>query len=401
MAAEYIKKINTNEGPKQIDYNALANLPTIPNAVEIDATLTKAGKAADAKAVGDAITTAGTSISKKLDAPTGGTDGQILTKTTDGVAWKDAPAADTVEIDATLATTGKAADAKAVGDALAKKATDAALDVERKRIDNLAKFHEEGGVTSAAEAELKDIRTGADGVTYDSAGAAVRGQLQKKVDAPTADGTEGQVLTKGADGVEWKDAPAADTVEIDATLATTGKAADAKAVGDALKEKVTSAQVTAAITAAIDKSLTVEGDVADAKAVGDALASKVESDDVDAAITAAIDGTLAVAGKAADAKAVGDALNKKTTAAQVTAAITDAIDASLTTTGKAADAKVVGDALKEKVNAEYVTNAVKGKMDAPTVAGTEGQILTAGADGAISWATKSAPYVDEEGILYF
>ena len=50
MSSEYIKKINTNEGPKQIDYLSLANIPSF------DTTLTISGAIADAKAVGDRIT---------------------------------------------------------------------------------------------------------------------------------------------------------------------------------------------------------------------------------------------------------------------------------------------------------------------------------------------------------
>lgn len=50
--ADYIKKIRTSNGDKQIDYEALANLPTIPS---VDTSLTNEGAAADAKATGDAI----------------------------------------------------------------------------------------------------------------------------------------------------------------------------------------------------------------------------------------------------------------------------------------------------------------------------------------------------------
>lgn len=97
--AQHITRIRTASGDLQIDYNALANLPNISEAVEdildnksllqgTDSTLSQAGQAADAKAVGERIA----SIS-------GG--------------------AASVELDTTLSVSGKAADAKAVGDAIA------------------------------------------------------------------------------------------------------------------------------------------------------------------------------------------------------------------------------------------------------------------------------------------
>ena len=50
--SDYIKKIRTTTGDKQIDYTALANLP---NLLTVDTTLSQSGKAADAKAVGEEV----------------------------------------------------------------------------------------------------------------------------------------------------------------------------------------------------------------------------------------------------------------------------------------------------------------------------------------------------------
>lgn len=61
--SEYIKRIRTTTGDKQIDYNALANLPTL---VTVDNALTESGKAADAKVVGDKLS----ALTQRSDANT-------------------------------------------------------------------------------------------------------------------------------------------------------------------------------------------------------------------------------------------------------------------------------------------------------------------------------------------
>lgn len=59
--SEFITKIRTDQGDKQIDYNALANLPTT------DTTLSVSGQAADAKAVSDALDDMSVNFSDALD----------------------------------------------------------------------------------------------------------------------------------------------------------------------------------------------------------------------------------------------------------------------------------------------------------------------------------------------
>lgn len=64
--------------------------------------------------------------------------------------------------------------------------------VERARIDNLVSL-EEGSTTG--DVELMDIRVGADGITYDSAGVAVRTQLNAKFDKESIVHTTGDSET--------------------------------------------------------------------------------------------------------------------------------------------------------------------------------------------------------------
>lgn len=58
--AEYVTRIRTQEGDKQIDYTALANLP------QADTTLTQSGQFADAKAVGEKIKSMSSDIAKNI-----------------------------------------------------------------------------------------------------------------------------------------------------------------------------------------------------------------------------------------------------------------------------------------------------------------------------------------------
>jgi hypothetical protein len=86
------------------------------------------------------------------------------------------------ETNTTLSVAGMAADAKAVGDRITDEVSTLSeeINVERKRIDNLIAS---SGENTVSNDELLDIRTGFDGTIYDSAGNAVREQVKTNIRA--------------------------------------------------------------------------------------------------------------------------------------------------------------------------------------------------------------------------
>lgn len=165
------------------------------------------------------------------------------------------------------------------------------------------------------------------------------------------------------DGSAWVDGGVYQSqgVTTDPSLSILGMAADAKAVGDALDEKVdqeagkglssndyTTAEKTklagiaaGATAVQIDNTLAVAGKAADAKKVGDELTGlKEDLRDTNTAVSGKVD---KVSGKVLSSNDYTNEEKVKLSSIAVGATKVE-IDATLEQTGKAADAKIVGDA---------------------------------------------------------
>lgn len=97
---------------------------------------------------------------------------QILSKT--GQETSERKAADEKEKSERIAAIEKERNERTLGDNTERAERKAEIEVERQRINNLTKLSE-GSTTG--DAELQDIRVGANGETYETAGAAVREQI--------------------------------------------------------------------------------------------------------------------------------------------------------------------------------------------------------------------------------
>lgn len=105
---------------------------------------------------------------------------QILSKT--GQETSERKAADEKEKSERIAAIEKERNERTLGDNTERAERKAEIEVERQRINSLTKLPE-GSTTG--DAELQDIRVGANGETYETAGAAVReqiGSLKKDLD---------------------------------------------------------------------------------------------------------------------------------------------------------------------------------------------------------------------------
>ena len=367
--------------------------------VSIDATLTVANAAADAKVTGDALATKANISSLATVATSGDYDDlsnkPVLATVATSGSYNDLSNKPNIPaVDPALTTQGAAADAKATGDALAAKANtsdlstvafsgsyndlsnkpalaavatsgsyndlsnkptiptvDATLAVQGAAADAKAT----GDALVSVRLDISDLQ--ADNTDVKSDISALQAGISV-LQADVADGKSGiSVLqaefnalpTVAHSGLYDDLISKPDIPEVDATLTVSNAAADAARVGDLLSNKANTVDLALVATTGdyddlnnkpiIDTTLTIQGGAADAKATGDALAAKANTSDLS---------TVAFSGS------YNDLSNKPALAAVATSGSYNdlsnkptipTVDATLAVQGAAADAKATGDAI--------------------------------------------------------
>ena len=298
-------------------------------------------------------------------------------------------------MDATLSIQGAAADAKATGDAIstARSEVMAAITTAMRNMGVLPNGEALGSIGSPVEPNQIYLLVSANSYTgvpaeltapfnalllHTSRWETVNNNVTCTLARQVLFAESGEVFIRCYDAnaldehgepvgwTQWRKS----AVPVDATLTTQGAAADAKATGDALAAKANTSDLSTVATSGsyndlsnkpalaavatsgsyndlsnkpsiptVDATLTTQGAAADAKATGDALAAKANTSDLS---------TVATSGS------YNDLSNKPALAAVATSGsyndLSDkpnipAVDATLNTQGAAADAKATGDAL--------------------------------------------------------
>ena len=165
----------------------------------------------------------------------------LKAKTGSGGAVTEWELGEAAIIDATLTQAGEAADAKATGDAidgLEDQIGNTPMGTTATTITGAIAEHESdiSGINTALagkQATLTFDNVPTENSTNPVKSGGVYSAVGAKLDAPLTAGTAGQALvTDGNGGVSWNDVE----IEVDDTLSQQGEAADAKATGDAISE---------------------------------------------------------------------------------------------------------------------------------------------------------------------